>query len=253
MDDVLVFGCSKSVHDSRLSAVLKRIQDAGVTLNASKCEFGKSQLKFLGHIVDQDGVRADPDKTSAIIDMSPPTNVSELRRFMGMVNQLGKFSPNLTDLSQPLRALLTKKSTWLWGPQQDRAFQTVKAELTKPSVLAFYDPQAPTKVCADASSYGLGAVLLQMKNSQWKPVAYASRSMTETEKRYAQMEKEALATTWACEKFSSYILGMEFSIETDHKPLVPLLGTKHLDCLPPRILRFRLRLSRFHYSISHIP
>ena len=253
MDDVLVFGSSKNEHNSRLSAALKRIQEAGVTLNADKCEFGKTQLKFLGHTVDQDGVRADPDKTSAIVAMSPPTNTSELRRFMGMVNQLGKFSPNLTNLSQPLRALLTKKSTWLWGPEQDRAFENVKAELTKPSVLAFYDPLAPTKVCADASSYGLGAVLLQKKNSSWRPVVYASRSMTETEKRYAQIEKEALATTWACEKFSSYILGMEFAIETDHKPLVPLLGTKHLDSLPPRILRFRLRLSRFNYSISHIP
>ena len=129
----------------------------------------------------------------------------------------------------------------------------MKAELTKPLVLALYDPLAPTKVCADASSYWLGAVLLQKKNSSWRPVVYASRSMTETEQRYAQVEKEALVATWACERFSLYILGMEFAIETDHKPLVPLLGAKHLDCLPPRIVRFRLLVSRFNYSISHIP
>ena len=116
-------------------------------------------------------------------------------------------------------------------------------------MLEFYDPLAPAKVFADASSYGLGAGLLLKKNSSWRPVVYASRSMTETEKRYAQIEKEALATTWACEKFSSYILGMEFAIETDQKPLVLLLRTKHLDCLPPRILRFRLRLSRFNYCM----
>ena len=107
--------------------------------------------------------------------MSPPTNISELRRFMGMVNQLGKFSPNLTNLSQPLRALLTKKSTWLWGPEQDRAFENVKAELTKPSVLAFYDTLAPTKVCADASSYtGSEQYCRRKKNSSWRPVVYAS-------------------------------------------------------------------------------
>ena len=202
--------------------------------------------------MDHDGIRADPDKTSAITEMAPPTNISELRRFMGMVNQLGKFSPNLTDLTQTLRQLLSTKSAWLWGPDQDRAFTDVKAELAKPTVLALYDPLAPTKVCADASSYGLGAVLMQKSDSLWKPIAYASRSMTETEKRYAQIE-EALASTWACEKFATYILGMKFLIETDHKPLVPLLGTKHLDSLPPRILRFRLRLARFTYTIVHVP
>ena len=94
---------------------------------------------------------------------------------------------------------------------------------------------------------------MQQSESSWKPIAYASRSMTETELRYAQIEKEALATTWACEKFSTYILGMKFTIETDHKPLVPLLGSKNLDSLPPRILRFRLRLARYDYTITHVP
>lgn len=112
---------------------------------------------------------------------------------------------------------------------------------------------AELKLSADASSYGLGAVLLQKVDSDWKPVAFASRSMTDTERRYAQVEKEALAITWACEKFSMYILGKQFEVETDHKPLVPLLGSKHLDSLPPRVLRFRLRLARFDYSIVHIP
>ena len=208
MDDVLVFGGDKSEHDQRLRAVLKRIEEAGVTLNRSKCEFGKTELKFLGHLLNQDGIQADPDKTSAITDMAPPTNVSELQRFMGMVNQLGKFSHNLADLTQPLRQLLSMKSTWLWGPSQDKAFHDIKAELAKPTIPALYNPQAPTKISADVSSHGLGAVLMQQDNSIWRPVAYASRSMSETEQRYAQIEKEALATTWGCEKFATYILGM---------------------------------------------
>jgi hypothetical protein len=162
-------------------------------------------------------------------------------------------SPRTLELTQPLRQLSSKNSTWLWGPEQDRAFTEVKAELTKPTILSLYNPQAPTKVSADASSYGLGAVILQRNGSEWKPIAYASRSMTETETRYAQIEKEALATTWACERFSTYILGKKFQIETDHKPLVPLLGAKELNNLPPRILRFRLRLARFDYIISQVP
>ena len=252
IDDILIFGKDMSEHDQRLEAAMTRIQNAGVTLNSTKCAFRKTQLKFLGHIVDQDGIRADPDKTKAIIEMEIPTNISELRRFMGMVNHLGKFSSQLAELTQPIRQLLSKKTAWLWGPDQQKSFDAVKQELAKPTVLALYDPNALTKVSADASSYGLGAVLMQKQNSQWKPIAYASRSMNETEQRYAQIEKEALATTWACEKFSTYILGLKFSIETDHKPLVPLLGTKQLDKLPPRVLRFRLRLMRFDYTISHV-
>ena len=247
MDDILVFE-----QNERLTRVLKRIQSTGVTLNPDKCEF-KKELTFLGHVVDESGIKADPDKLSAIVEMEAPTNIPEFRRFMGMTNQLGKFSKNLAELTRPLRQLLSKHSTRLWGPEQDQAFTKIKTELTKPTVLTLYDPQAPTKVSADASSYGLGAVTLQQHGSDWKPIAYASRSMTETEIRYAQIEKEALATTWACEKFSTYVLGSKFLIETDHKPLVPLLGSKNLDNLPPQILRFRLRLARFDYNICHVP
>ena len=170
-----------------------------------------------------------------------------------MANQLGKFSPNLAHLSQPLRELLGKKNAWTWGSTQQIAFDKVKTELTAPVTLALYDPSAETKLSADASAYSLGAVLLQKCKDGWKPVAYASRSLSETEQRYAQIEKEALALTWACEKFSIYFLGKRFQVETDHKPLVPLLGSKHLDTLPPRVLRFRLRLDRFDFSIGHTP
>ena len=170
-----------------------------------------------------------------------------------MVNQLGKFTPNLAQLTQPLRELLSKSTAWVWDSAQSRAFDQVKEELSKPTTLALYDPNAPTRVSADTSSHGLGAVLLQQFDGAWKPVSFASRSMSETERRYAQIEKEAFATTWACEKFSNFILGKHIQVETDHKPLVPLLGLKHLDSLPPRILRFRLRLDRFSYDIKHVP
>ena len=175
---------------------MKRLEAAKVTLNASKCEFSKPSVKFLGHIVDSERIRADPEKTEAICQMEAPQSISDLRRFLGMVNQLGKFSPNIADLTQPLRELLSTKNAWLWGPEQEEAFARVKSELIRPTVLTLYNPEAESKVSVDASSYGLGAVLLQ-KSDRWKPVAYASRSMSPTERRYAQIEKEALAIVWA--------------------------------------------------------
>ena len=119
--------------------------------------------------------------------MKPSTNISDIRRFMGMTNQLGKFIKNLAELTQPLRQLLTKKSTWLWGPEKDKAFSKIKATIMKPTVVVLNKPETRTKVIADASSYGLGAVLLQQQESDWKLIAFASRTMTETESRYAQI------------------------------------------------------------------
>ena len=247
MDDMLVLGHDKHQHDKRLEAVLSRIQSAGVTLNLSKCEFSMDQIKFLGHIVDKDRVRADPAKTQAVLELPPPSNVREMRCFVGMVNQLEKFIPNCADIICPLTELLSTKQAWQWGTPQDEAFSKIKQLLTEPRVLTLYDTSAATKISADVSSYGVGAALLQHSNQQWKPVAYASCKLSDTQKRYAQIEKEALALIWACEKFSRYIMGKAIDIETDHEPLVPLMSSKDLDAMPTHILRFRLRMMRLIY------
>jgi len=253
VDDILIYGKDMAEHNSRLHATLHRIKTAGITLNKDKCHFNQRQITFLGHVIDQNGISPDPKKTAAIQKMTAPTSVSELRRFMGMVNQMSKFSPNIAQISKPPRDLLSPKVTWTWTPLQDEAFHKLKAEISSLRVLAWYDVEAKTKVCADASSHGLGAVLLQQQQNLWRPVAFASRALSETERRYAQIEKEALALTWAVEKFSEYILGKSITLETDHKPLVPILGCKSLDTLPPPVLRFRLRLMRFQYTIRHVP
>jgi len=254
VDDVLVSGKDQEEHDKRLHAVLKKIQAVGVTLNRNKCQFTCSRIVFLGHVIDANGISPDPSKTEAIQKMKAPTTITELRRFMGMINQLNKFSPHIAHLSQPLRELLKANTTWLWTSNHEEAFCKLKEEISSPRVLAHYDINAKTKISADASAYGLGAVLLQCQdNHKWKPVAFSSCSLNETETQYAQIEKEALALVWSCEKFSDYVLGKPILLETDHKPLVPLLGNKRLDSLPPRVLCFRLRLMRFQYSINHVP
>ena len=126
--------------------------------------------------------------------------------------------------------------------------------MTNTPVLALFNPNLETVLSADASAFGLGAVLLQRQPSgKLKPVAFISRSMTPTEQRYAQIKKEALAFTWACERLSDYLIGLPFHIHTDHKPLVPLFSSKHLEELPIRVQHFRLRMMRFQFSISHVP
>lgn len=253
IDDVLVWGRTREEHDTRLHAVLRKMQKAGMTLNVEKCELSKQTVHFLGHIISADGISPDPMKTAAIRDMTEPSNVSQLRSFLGMVNQLGKFIPRLADKDKALRDLLSKKNCWIWGIEQANAFQALKDVLSSPPVLAIYDANRDCKVSADASSYGLGAVLLQRWPEGWKPIAYASRSLTQTEQRYAQVEKEALGLTWACERFKDFVIGKHFTLETDHKPLLSLLGSQALDALPPRIQRFKMGLMRYSYSIVHVP
>ena len=246
VDDVLVFGKDRIEHNTRLQAALKRLQATGITLNEGKCQFYQSCITFLGHVIDSNGISPDPKKTAAIQNMKSPSSVSELRRFMGMANQM-KFSPNIAHISKPLRELLSSKVAWTWSTVHTDAFKALQDEISSPRVLALYNTEANTKISADTSAYGLGAVLLQQQHNDWRPVAFASRALNEAETRYAQIEKEALALTWAMEKLAEFIIGKEIVLETDHKPLVPLLGKNSLDLLPPRVLRFRLRLTRFQY------
>ncbi|ETX01927.1 MAG: hypothetical protein ETSY2_36450 [Candidatus Entotheonella gemina] len=254
MDDILVHGRTRVEHDDRLRQVLQRLSDLGMTLNSEKCLFAQSSVKFLGHVIDSQGIRPDPNKVSAIEHFSRPTNVSDVRCFLGIVNQLSKFSSNLADMTQPLRELLVKENAWVWDDAQEKAFGSVKRALAASPVLALFDPNLETVLSADASNHGLGAVLLQRQlTGDLQPVAFISRSMTPTETRYAQIEKEALAFTWACERLADYLVGMEFHIQTDHKPLVPLFSSKHMEELPLRVQRFRMRMMRFQFTISHIP
>ena len=227
VDDILVSGKDKEEHDSHLHAVLKKLEAEGVTLNKEKCQFACTRIVFLGHVIDANGISPDPNKMEAIQKMKSPTNIRELRRLMGMINQLNKFFPHIGHLSQPLRQLLKGNNMWLWTAEHEDAMQKLKDEICSQWVLAHYDVNAQSKISADASAYSLGAVLLQSQDGvTWQPVAFASHSLSETEMRYSHIKKEALALVYACEKFSNYVLGKPILLETDHKPLVPFWETK---------------------------
>jgi len=233
MDDVSIYGCTQKEHDSCLIAVHDKIQASGATLNDQKCQFSETGITFLGHILDSTGIHPDPDKIQAIVDMKTPQDIGEVRRFLGMVHQMAKFSPQLAGKAKPLRELLSSKDQWSLTGAQQQVFEQIKHELSSHPVLTLYNPAADTVVAADASSFGLGAVLTQKQSdNQWRPIAYASSALSSAETRYAQIEKEAQAITYTCEQFQEYLTGRPFHIHTDHKPLVPILSTKSLDDLP---------------------
>ena len=254
VDDILVYGKDAVEHDKRLNQVMERLKKAGVTLNRKKCKFAINEVNFLGHVITSNSIKPDPEKLAAILEMEEPEDVSAVRRFLGMINYLRKFIPHVPARTKPLRDLLNKHSAWTWDHPQKRAFNDLKTALGSPHVLQMYNPKRETVVSADASQYSLGAVILQCQdNGELQPIAYASRFLTKSEQNYGQIDKQALAVTWACEHFYMYILGKHITLETDHKPLIPLFSTKHLDDIPIRIQRFRIRLMRYDYNIVHVP
>ena len=157
----------------------------------------KDQVPYVGHLLTSDGLKPDPEKVRAVEAMQPPRNVKELRTFLGFIQYLGKFLPNLAAESAPLRQLLEKEVVWHWNKEQQQSFKTLKHMVTKSPVLGYYNPNKPVTLTVDASANGLGAVLLQEN----KPIAYASRALTIAQQKYAQIEKELLAIVYACQKF----------------------------------------------------
>ena len=228
MDDITVTGQDDQEHLERLSKVLNRLEQAGFRLSRQKCEFLVERMEFLGHIVDKDGIHPSPEKVKAMTEMPRPENVKQVESFIGMVNYYGKFIPHKSTMAAPLNALRKKGEEFTWGKEQEEAFRKIKERLAAADVLAHYDPEVPVVLATDASEYGLGAVIFhKYRNGDERVIAYASRSLTKTERNYAQIEKEALGIVYGVEKFSQFLYGRKFTLLTNHQPLVKIYGPKN--------------------------
>jgi len=220
VDNILVWGENEEQHDARLIKVLEQARSQNLRLNKNKCHIKQHEISYVGYILSKDGVKPDPKKTEAIAAMPAPKNREELQRFIGMLTYLAKFIPNLSQVASPLRTLLEKETEWHWHNDQEQSFKMLKQLATETPVLKYFDPKKPTKLSVDASSKGLGAVLLQ----EGHPITYASRALTQTQQNYAQIEKEMLAILFGCTRFHEYIYGIpNIEVETDHKPLEAIL------------------------------
>ena len=253
-DDIVTWGKSDEDHESNLQKVLNQLKLKGLKLNDRKCEYRKTSIKFLGHKISKNGVEPDDEKIAAILEMKPPTNVSELRTVLGMINYLGRFIPNLSHEAAPMNMLLRKDTAWSWDNQQQKSFEAVKRLVTQAPTLAYYDVTKETIVSADASSYGIGGYIYQIHEDGPKPIAFCSRTLTPTERSYGQIDKECLASVWACERFKQYLTGLpSFQLISDHRPLIPLINSKDITHAPTRCQRLLMRLMRFNPVAVHSP
>lgn len=252
-DDILVFGVGEteaealSDHDAKLTALLERCRATGIKLNKEKLKLRRKEVKFMGHVICQDGLKPDPDKVQGIKEMPTPTSKQDLKRLLGMVNYLQKFAPNLSEVTAPMRDLLKEGNQFRWNEQvQGCSFKRVKEILSAAPVLKYFDPKDDVELQCDASDRGLGACLVQ----EGQPVAYVSRSMTETEGNYGQIEKEMLAILLGVERFEQCVYGRPVKIQTDHKPLESIFR-KSLHSAPKRLQRMLLRLQKYDLQVSY--
>ena len=248
VDDLLIWGKDDDEHDARLKQVLDRAREVNLKFNAKKCRIRQEEVPYVGHVLSKDGLKPDPEKIRAVQEMKPPQNTKELKTFLGFIQYLGKFMPNMATVSAPLRELLEKNIAWHWDQEQEASFERLKQMASSTPVLGYYDPSKPLTLSVDASSKGLGAVLLQ----DGKPLAYASRALTPTQERYAQIEKETLAIVYGAQKFHQFIYGRPMHVESDHKPLQYILS-KPLHQAPLRLQKMMLTLQRYDFKVKYLP
>ena len=255
IDDILVFGHDCAEHNERLAKVFARLKSASLKLNWDKCRIGQEQVKYLGHILTRAGVQPDSDKLSAIQDMAPPKSATDVQRSLGMVTYLGKFVPQLTAATEPLRKLMKRESFSL-DDDLLRELESVKLAMASSlHTLAYFrsSSSVPTAVSCDASRSALCAILWQQNDKgQWLPVTRASRTLTGVETRYSQLEREMLGIVFALTRFRQYVLGRHIEVYTDHKPLLPIVQ-KPYDDVPPRLQRWLVSLMHYDDALKYVP
>jgi len=253
LDDILIYSADAQEHLKHVSLVLQVLREANLFVKLKKCSFNKTSVEYLGHVVGQGSVSADPKKVSAIVEYALPATVTELRSFLGLANYFRKFVQGYASIAAPLHGLtagnLPKQAQLTWTKTARRAFDKLKDALCRAPVLQIFDPEKETEIVTDASGFALGAVLLQ----DGLPVAYESRKMNKHELNYSVSDKELLAVKHALVTWRHYLLHKQFTVITDHRPNVTLQTCKSLGDTSGRRARWAELMQQYHIDWQYKP
>ena len=252
-DDITVAGCSVSKNEAlkdnnaKLEMLYKRCEQRHIVLNQDKGEIGKSEIHFHGHLFTDQGVKADKRKIEAILNMPAPSDAAGVRRLCGMVQYLARFLPNLSSDLDPMRALTRKDCEWNWSPECEAAFEKIKTKHTETPVLSYFDTNKKTELQIDSSKDGIGAVIMQ----EGRPVEYASRYLSPSERNWAQIEKELLSVVFGLERFDQYTYGIKVTVQNDHRLLAAILN-RPLSQAPRRLQALLMRVYRYDVEFQFV-
>ena len=254
VDDILIWAEEIPQLHERIRIVAKRCSELNILLSKKKLEIG-SEISFAGLLLSEKGVKPDPVRIQALTDFPTPKDVSGVRSFLGLANQLSGFVPDFSHMSVNLRALTAKKNAFLWLDHHEQEFQTIKKLLTSDMVVCHFDPNLPVTLLTDASRlHGLGYAMGHYVDGRFRLVACGSKSLTPTQQRYATVELECLAVYFAISKCSFYLKGSKgFSVSTDHKPLVGVFQKDLFDIGNPRLQRIREKLVEYTFTVDWVP
>ncbi|XP_029156135.1 uncharacterized protein K02A2.6-like [Nylanderia fulva] len=254
LDDIVVTGESEALHLQRLDLVLQRLQNRNIRINLEKSKFMMDEIQYCGFTLRKEGILKDRAKVEAIKSMPRPKNVQEVRAFVGMINYYGRFIRNLSAILYPLNQLLHIKVPFIWSKAQEQAFIKAKDAFLSDQILAHYDSKLPLILATDASPYGVGAVLSQLhSDGTEKVLQYASQTLSDTQQKYSQIDKEAFGIIYGIKKFYQYLYGNKFTLITDHKPLIQIFApNKSLPVYSAmRMQHYAIFLQGFNYTIKY--
>ena len=252
IDDILITGSTDKEHLETLEKVLYKLKEAGIHLNKDKCFFLQESVVYLGYKIDKNGIHPLAEKVEAVKNAPEPKNITELKSYLGLLTYYSRFLPRMATMLAQLYRLLQAKIPWNWTQKEKMAFENSKNLLLSAKVLVHFDPNKELILACDASSYGVGAVLShKMPDGTERPIAFASRTLSSAEKNYSQLEKEGLACIFGVKRFHLYLYGRNFTIVTDHKPLLQLFDPQRGIPMQVsgRIQRWIMTLAVYKYKL----